>query len=452
MPTLKPYSTYKPAGVPWLQQVPEHWELLRTKNFLREVNVRSKTGKEDLLSVSQYTGITKRKDSLRGGSGLVTTAKTLVGYKLVEPGDLVMNIMLAWRGSQAVSPIAGITSPAYSVFRVTSDQVVPQYLHYIYRTELYNGLFKTVSTGVMDSRLRLYPEVFFRLPTLLPPPDEQHLIVRYLHALDAKVKRYIRAKRTLIARLQEQKQAIIRRAVTRGLNPNVKLKPSGVEWLGEVPEHWRMTRVKSEFKNLDRVRVPLSADVRGKMSQRIFDYYGASGVIDKVEDYLFDDQLILIAEDGANLVLRNLRLVLIAQGKFWVNNHAHILKPMRGNIHYWAELLETLSYKPWITGAAQPKLTGDRLMGIALAAPDYAEQNEIVDYYMKATEPLTRTIEHEQRAVNHMLEYHTRLIADVVTGAVDVQEAAKAMKEEAPVAMEEELEIETEVEEEHGTE
>ena len=141
MSDLKPYPAYKPAAVPWLQQVPEHWELLRTKNFLREVNVRSKTGKEDLLSVSQYTGITKRKDSLRGGSGLVTTAKTLVGYKLVEPGDLVMNIMLAWRGSQAVSPIAGITSPAYSVFRVTSEQVVPQYLHYIYRTELYNGLF-----------------------------------------------------------------------------------------------------------------------------------------------------------------------------------------------------------------------------------------------------------------------------------------------------------------------
>jgi type I restriction enzyme S subunit len=447
MPTLKPYPAYKPAAVPWLQQVPEHWESARAKSLFRKVE-RPVRPEDETVTCFRDGMVTLRKN--RRATGYTESLKE-IGYQGIRKGDLVIHIMDAFAGSMGVSDSEGKSTPVYSVC-VPRGSEVPWFFAFQLRQMAKAGWLQALSKGIRERSSDFRFELFGMQTMLVPPVDEQHLIVRYLHALDAKVKRYIRTKRTLIARLQEQKQAIIQRAVTRGLNPNVKLKPSGVEWLGEVPEHWRMTRVKSEFKNLDRVRVPLSADVRGKMSQRIFDYYGASGVIDKVEDYLFDDQLILIAEDGANLVLRNLRLVLIAQGKFWVNNHAHILKPMRGNIHYWAELLETLSYKPWITGAAQPKLTGDRLMGIALAAPDYAEQNEIVDYYMKATEPLTRTIEHEQRAVNHMLEYHTRLIADVVTGAVDVQEAAKAMKEEAPVAMEEELEIETEVEEEHGTE
>src|SRR5207244_4927008 len=111
------------------------------------------------------------------------------------------------------------------------------------------------------------------------------------------------------------KQAIIRRAATRGLDPAVPLKPSGVDWMGDVPEHWEVSRVKNEFRCLNRQRVPLSATERGEMTSRRYDYYGASGVIDKVDEYLFDDELLLVAEDGANLVLRNLPLAIIARGK-----------------------------------------------------------------------------------------------------------------------------------------
>ena len=113
--------------------------------------------------------------------------------------------------------------------------------------------------------------------------------------------------------------------------------------------------VKNEFYSLNHQRIPLSATERRTMSIRHYDYYGASGVIDKVEGYLFKDELLLIAEDGANLVLRNLPLAIIARGKFWVNNHAHILKPRRGNLEFLAGLLEGIDYKPWISGAAQPK-------------------------------------------------------------------------------------------------
>ena len=194
-----------------------------------------------------------------------------------------------------------------------------------------------------------------RLP--IPPLTEQAAIVQYLYAADQRIRAYVSAKERLIALLEEERQAVIHQAVTRGLDPNVKLKTSGVEWLGDVPEHWDVARVKNEFHSLNHQRIPLSATERGAMSVRHYDYYGASGVIDKVEGYLFNDELLLIAEDGANLVLRNLPLAVIARGKFWVNNHAHILKPRRGNLEFLAGLLEGIDYTPWISGAAQPKLT-----------------------------------------------------------------------------------------------
>ena len=151
---------------------------------------------------------------------------------------------------------------------------------------------------------------------MVPPPDEQRAIARHLDHVDDRIRRYVAAKEKLIALLEEERQAVIHRAVTCGLDPNVPLKPSGIDWLGDIPAHWDVSRVKTEFECLNHRRVPLSSVERGAMSKRRYDYYGASGVIDKVDDYLFDGELLLIAEDGANLVLRNLPLAIVAKGKF----------------------------------------------------------------------------------------------------------------------------------------
>ena len=168
------------------------------------------------------------------------------------------------------------------------------------------------------------------------------------------------------------------------------------------------------------------------MTSRIYDYYGASGAIDKVDDYLFDDELLLIAEDGANLVLRNLPLAIIAKGKFWVNNHAHILKPKRGSIVYLSHILETLNYAPWISGAAQPKLTQDRLLSISIGVAPPEEQEAIVRHTSKQTRPLVIAISRLEREIDFLREYRTRLAADVVTGKLDVREAAARLPDETP--------------------
>lgn len=439
---LPAYPDYKPAGLPWLKQVPAHWEIKRNKYLFRERDARSQTGAEELLTVSQYTGITKRADRRKHAEELLTTAASLVGYKLVDQNDLVINIMLAWNGSLGISDFNGIVSPAYCVYKPTSTDY-PRYFHYLFRTPLYKAMYKAVSTGVVDSRLRLYSDKFFALQALLPPLPEQQRVVAFLDGKTRQIARLLRHKRQLIKLLQEQKQALIHRAVTQGLDAAAPRKNSGVAWLGEVPAHWEVKRLKDEFHCLNRTRIPLSSPERGQMTVRIYDYYGASGVIDKVDDYLFDDELLLIAEDGANLVLRNLPLAIIARGKFWVNNHAHILKPKNGSLEYFAHLLECINYTPWITGAAQPKLTKDRLMAIQIPVPTPEEQCRIVEFIKADTQLLDQTVEQAKREIELIQEYRTRLIADVVTGQVDVRHlaVAAAAPDELAELMAEEVEL-----------
>jgi type I restriction enzyme S subunit len=239
--TLKPYSEYRDSGVSWLGKIPAHWEVRRIKYLLREVNSRSSTGQERLLSVSQYTGVTPRR-SREGGDEPDTRAASLIGYKQVAQDDLVVNIMLAWNGSLGVARSSGIVSPAYCVYRF-NNHAEPWYYHNLLRLPLYKGRIKVDSTGVVESRLRLYSDDLFRIEALVPHREEQAMIALFVDVFGSRINRLIRAKQRLIELLNEQKQAIIHRAVTRGLDPNVPLKPSGIDWLGGVPEHWEVSRL-----------------------------------------------------------------------------------------------------------------------------------------------------------------------------------------------------------------
>lgn len=165
----------------------------------------------------------------------------------------------------------------------------------------------------------------------------------------------------LITLLKEKRQVVISHAVTKGLDPSVPMKDSGVEWLGEVPEHWDVGPIKRFFTVLDSRRVPLSSEERS-YKQGIYPYYGASGVIDHVDNFLFEEDLILVSEDGANLMNRSTPIAFIARGKYWVNNHAHILRPCDDAMTFWCERIESIDLTPVITGAAQPKLTIDALV------------------------------------------------------------------------------------------
>ena len=192
----------------WLGEFPSHWNILRIKNLFQEIDSRSESGNEELLSVSQYTGITLKRDSLENEDDLLTNAESLIGYKKVAPGDLVINIMLAWNGSLGISPYNGITSPAYCVYRCKPGNN-PEYFGYLFTTDLFKAEFRRNSTGIIDSRLRLYSDKFFNIFSIVPSKVKQDEIVQIIKAQEEKVNYFIKKKQKFIDYLEEQKTSII---------------------------------------------------------------------------------------------------------------------------------------------------------------------------------------------------------------------------------------------------
>ena len=147
-----------------------------------------------------------------------------------------------------------------------------------------------------------------------------------------------------------------------------------------MPESWEWTTIEDVTVNRDSERIPLSLAVRKKQQNKIYDYYGAAGVIDKVENYLFDERLLLVGEDGANLLSRSKDNAFFAEGKYWVNNHAHVLDcPSKSVLDYIAFVINSMSLEDYITGSAQPKLTQDNLNKILIPLPPEKEQHRIIE-------------------------------------------------------------------------
>lgn len=417
---LHSYASYAPSAVPWADVLPAHWRVLRGKGLFAESKLPVRD-EDEIVTCFRDGQVTLRRN--RRTSGFMIALKE-AGYQGVRHGQLVIHAMDAFAGAIGIADSDGKCTPEYIVCNPRHPDTVPAYFARALRLAAHSNFIQVSCPAVRERAPRLRYPNFGEMLLPVPPRDEQAAIVRFLEYADGRLRRYIAAKQKLIKLLEEQRRVIVQRAVTRGLNPSVALKPSGVPGLGHVPAHWRISRIKAEFKSLNSKRVPLSSSQRGLMTSRLYDYYGASGAIDKVDDYLFDGELLLIAEDGANLVLRNLPLAIIARGKFWVNNHAHILEPRRGNIEYLAAYLETLDYTPWITGAAQPKLTKDRLMSIQIAVPDAAEQDAIMSALADETSTLRSSIRIARQEVSLLREFAMRLVTDVVTGRLDVRAAA----------------------------
>ena len=246
------YPAYKTARVRWLGAIPAHWSERRGKYFFREIDERSQTGEEELLSVSHTTGVTPRNQK----KVTMFKAESYVGHKVARPNDVVINTMWAWMSAVGVSKDVGIVSPAYGVYRPFNPKdFLPEYVDYLLRTPMLRWEYICRSTGIRASRLRLYADKFLDIAFLRPPLAEQERIVDFLRAREAHVRRLIRNKRRLIELLIEQKQAIINRAVTRGLNPDAPMKPTGIDWMPEVPAHWEVLKLKrfSRMKSGDSI-------------------------------------------------------------------------------------------------------------------------------------------------------------------------------------------------------
>ena len=407
----------KDSGIEWIGEIPEGWEVSQLKYATRW---KSEKGCPDAPVLSLYRDFGVVPKDSRDDNHNVTSLDTS-NYKVVDIGDLVINKMKAWQGSMAVSDYRGIVSPAYHVCSITSNKVNKRYLHHLLRNPAYLPEYARLSTGMRIGQWDLGFDDFKNIPFLIPPLDEQAKIADYLDNGCASLDVILDKTRSSIEEYKKLKQAVITQAVTKGVRGEREMKDSGVEWIGEINHRFSLIKLKYICSILDQYRKPISADKRSQSGSILYDYYGASGAIDKIDDYTIDDHVMLIGEDGANLRMRNLPLMYEVNGKAWINNHAHILKPTeRVDFYYLFYALEELDINPYITGSAQPKLSQEKLQNIWVPLPDLEEQQEIATYIRSKCAEIDKLIAKKEQLVKELESYKKSLIYEVVTGKREV--------------------------------
>lgn len=416
------YPNYRQPKMRWLPAVPEHWTEQRAKTFFREMDERSKTGQEELLSVSHLTGVTPRSQK----KVTMFKAASYVGSKLCRPGDIVINTLWAWMGALGASRHVGIVSPAYGVYRPhRADSFNPAYLDYLLRTRAYVAEYIGRSTGIQSSRLRLYPNQFLDIALIQPPRPEQDQIVAYLRAQDAHIARFIKAKRDLIRLLAEQKFRIIDHAVTRGLDATVTLKPSGIEWLGEVPEHWEVSKVKllADYINGFPFK-PAEWGAKGRPIIRIqnltkehaaFNYY--DGAIPE-RNHVKDGDILLSWSASLGVFVWNRGDALLNQHIFKVVTDP---KQITRGYFVWLARWFLNHMEAEAHGSTMQHITKPKFGSFPVPLPSLSEQVEIEAHINRETQDIDVAIARTEEEIKLIREYRDRMITDVVTGQADVR-------------------------------
>ncbi|WP_213758393.1 restriction endonuclease subunit S [Citrobacter freundii] len=423
----QPYPEYSNSKTAWIGDIPSTWSLKRVKHtFTIRKRIAGQLG-FDILSVTQRGIVVK---DIESGDGQLSMDYSK--YQRVMPGDFAMNHMDLLTGYVDISAFNGVTSPDYRVFTINQKLYSPRYFLYLFQMGYQLKIFFHMGQGASHlGRWRLATDEFNDMVFPVPSPLEQRTIAAFLDYETARIDKLIAQQQRLIELLKEKRQAVISHAVTKGLNPDAPMKDSGVEWLGEVPEHWLVSSLKFIYKNLDYKRIPLSAEERGS-KQGDYPYYGASGIIDSIDDYLFSTDHVLVGEDGANLVMRSTPIAFVATGQYWVNNHAHILRMNDGLNSYWAAVIENLDISPFVTGSAQPKLTAEALGNLIVAYPKTLQERiEIQEFINREKPKFTTLIDRAEHQVHFLKERRTALISAAVTGKIDLRGWTASIQEAA---------------------
>lgn len=410
--TLQPYREYRDSGLPWLPQVPSHWKVVRNGSLFGQRKDAADTALP-ILEVSLKTGVRVREF---GGSHRKQVMSDIGKYKRAAKADVAYNMMRMWQGAVGVVPVDGLVSPAYVVARPFQDVESP-YFAALFRTGDYMAEIDNYSRGIVKDRNRLYWDQFKQMPSPCPPPDEQAAIVRFLEWANGRLEGVIRAKRKVITLLQEQKQAVVHRAITRGLDTNVRLKPSGIPWLGDMPERWEVRRLKqiarmTSGENITALQIGQSGT---------YPVYGGNGLRGYTEQFTHEGHYALIGRQGA--LCGN---VNFACGRFWASEHA-IVPTLRPDVSvlWFGELIRAMNLRQYSQSAAQPGLSVEMIGNLGIPFPNLPEQEQIASAIEEQTRFIVNAINRLEREIELLKEYRTRLVTDVVTGKLDVTEASR---------------------------
>jgi type I restriction enzyme S subunit len=443
---LQPYSEYKESGLPWLGRCPSHWNLRRTKILFHE-RVQKGFPNEPLLAATQTKGVVRKEDY---ETRTVTAQKDLHLLKLVETGDYVISLR-SFQGGLEYAHQRGIISPAYTILEPGKSAKSGFYTHFFKAKPFVNSLSLFV-TGIREGQNVDY-ERLSRAEIPLPPEDEQAVIVRFLDHANRKIDRFIQAKRKLIGLLNEQKQAIIHRAVTRGLNPNAPLKPSGITWLGDIPQHWEIAALRRHWRVTDckHLTVPFVED--GIPLASVVEVQSFSLNLSRCKKTTPFWYRMLI--DGGRKPKRN-DLIYCRNASvgacalvetdidFAMGQDVCLIRSTQQNQRF----LNYLLHSPFMDQQLELLLVGSTFKRINVAdikaltvlIPPRDEQDAICSHLDSELRVYDTAIARTEREIALLQEYRTRLTADVVTGKLDVRAAVSklpAISDEKEVELDE---------------
>ena len=408
---MQRYDTYKDSGVKWLGEIPSHWEMRKMKFSFEE---RSQKGFPNLplLAATQNHGVIRKTDY---ENRTVEATKSLDTLKLVEIGDFVISLR-SFQGGIELCYEKGIISPAYTILRPT--HITAGYFKHLGKSPIFIQLLKSMVTGIREGQNIDYGKLRENLLPI-PPIAEQTAIANYLDTATAKIDAAIAQQQKMIDLLNERKQIIINRAVTKGLNPNAKMKDSGVEWIGEVPEEWEVRRLKYLLRqiavpssSLNKIGLENIESGTGKFIKTNSEYEG-NGIQFEKGDILYGKlrpylKKVFLAEESGNAV-----------GDFFVFRPNDIVE---GKYMQLVLLSQTLTNEinSSTYGAKMPRVSIDFMGGLNIPLPSLIEQKVIVESIHKDCKPIDDAISAANNQISLLQERKQIIINEVVTGKVKV--------------------------------
>lgn len=424
----------------------------RFKHFMQERVEYSTTGEETLLSVSEYYGV-KTRIHFFGKGVAESPVDSLKGYRKVYGGDLVMNYMLAWKGAYGVSEYNGIVSPAYAVYRINPQYADRRFIHHKLRSKCMHAVFKSHSKGIIDSRLRLYPDVFLSIAITLPDLSTQKGIADFLDHKTALIDQLIEKKQKLIMLLEEYKQVIIHQAVTGQIDvrtgqPYLAYKPSGVEWLEEIPENWKMVKLKflAKIRNSNVDKTISDDEELILLCNYTNVYYNdcitpslnfmqGSAKMEEITRFQLKKDQVLITKDSESWDDIGIpALVTEDMPKVLCGYHLAIFEPLNqldGGFLAWLCRSKPLNdqFKLAAKGVTRFGISQSAMKNPLIVLPPTLTQRRIARFLDDIIADINKVTDNIKNQIELLQEYRTRLIADAVTSKIDVREAAAELQQ-----------------------
>ena len=413
------YDTYKDSGVQWLGEIPGHWKtLLNGILFIEDVR---KPETDDIpLSLSQVDGVIPTDEMKE--SSLKTSSYD--NWKRVIVNDLVLNRFKAHLGVMFASNYVGMVSFHYGVFKAKMD-LVPKYYEYLYHTNIYRFIYADASKGMTVGLQNLSNTSFYNVRAIYPPKDEQSSIVSYLDDKCGKIDEWVTKKQKEVEQLQELKQRVIADAVTRGLNPHVKMKATNIPWLKEIPEHWEMRKMKYLFDERSEKNHPDEPMLSATQSEGVILQSKYQGRVVVVNTGFEGLKLVKVGDFVIHL--RSFQGgIEYAHDRGIISSAYTILNPKYSEFSaYYKRLFKSSSFidllKICVTGIREGQnINYSKLKQFSIPVPPLSEQKQIVSYLDAKCAKIDKLITNITKEIECIKEYKQRLISDVVTGQIKV--------------------------------